>query len=64
MAFFELIGEFFIQFIWEGALNFVGATIRFLFLRKKFREILNDGINPSVGLAGIGVIVLLVVFLK
>jgi hypothetical protein len=64
MAFFELIGEFFIQFVWEGALNFVGATIRFLFFRKSFREILNDGINPTVGLVCIGVIVLLIVFLK
>jgi hypothetical protein len=64
MAFFEFVAELFIRLIFEGVLNFVGAAIRFLFIRKNFREILNDGINPSVGLAGIGIIVLLVVLLK
>ena len=64
MAFFEFVAELFIQLIFEGVLNFVGACIRFLFGKKKFKELLEDGKSPVTGVAAVFVIITMIFVLK
>jgi hypothetical protein len=60
IAFFEFVAELFIQIVWEGVLNFVGACIRFLFSKKKFKELLEDGMSAFTGVVFVVIVIVLV----
>ncbi len=47
----DFVGEIFVQLIWEGALRFVGACIRFIFTKESFAEALKNEKSSSIGFA-------------
>nr|WP_294908398.1 hypothetical protein [uncultured Lacibacter sp.] len=63
-AFFEFVAELFIQVVWEGVLNFIGACIRFPFSKKKFKQLLEDGMSPLTGIAAVVIIIVMILGLK
>ena len=64
MSVVDFTGEAFVQIVWEGVLDFIGACVKFPFSRKRFREVIKDGANPLIGVAVVGMIIFLVIFLK
>ena len=61
----DFLGEVFVAVIWEQLLNFIGACIRFLFVRKTFAELLKDyESNPFIGLLLVLFVFFLIVFIK
>ncbi|NCU03087.1 MAG: hypothetical protein GXC73_03790 [Chitinophagaceae bacterium] len=64
IAFFEFVAELFIQIVWESVLNFTGACIRFPFSKKKFKQLLEDGMSPLTGIAAVVIIIVMIPVLK
>jgi hypothetical protein len=60
MAFFEFVAELFIRVVWEGLMNFIGACIRFLFVKKKFKELMEDRISPLIGVVFVTIAIVLI----
>lgn len=63
-AFFEFLAGLFIQFVWKGCLNFIGASIRFPFSKKKFKQLLEDGMSPLTGIAAVFITTVVILGLK
>lgn len=64
MALGDFLSEVFIGVIWERLLNVIGACVRFLFVRKSFRELLKeDDVNPFIALGLVFVVILLIVLI-
>ena len=64
IAFFEFVAELLIQLVWEGVLNLIGACIRFPFSKKKFKQLLEDGMSPLTGIAAVVIIIVMILGLK
>lgn len=65
MALGDFLSEVFIGVIWEGLLNFVGACLRFSFVRKPFNELLKEyDVNPFIALIFVFIVILLIVLIE